>query len=193
MQHSCHHCHGEGKIIEKPCTTCRGEGVVRKQKTLSIKIPAGINHGNRIRLSSEGEASRLGGVSGDLYVQIHIKPHDIFQREDNHLYCEVPIPFTIATLGGTIEVPTLTNKVKLKVPAGTQTGKLFRLRSKGVPSLKSGATGDLLCSIKIETPVNLNLQQKKLLQEFSNSCNDEEIHPESRSFFDTMRSFFEKK
>ncbi len=194
VQRTCHHCHGNGKIIERPCATCHGEGVIKKQKTLSVKIPAGINHGNRIRLNSEGEAARLGGVSGDLYVQIHIKPHHIFQRDDNHLYCEVPIPFTIATLGGIIEVPTLTNKVKLKIPAGTQTSKLFRLKAKGVPSLRGGATGDLLCSIKVETPVNLNLHQKDLLKKFAESCsNNKKTHPESRSFFDTMRSFFEKK
>ncbi len=178
------------KKIETPCGTCRGQGIVRKQKTLSVKIPAGVNTGNRIRLSGEGEAGLRGGAFGDLYVQIHIKDHPIFQREGNDLYCEVPIDFATSTLGGSIEVPTLDGKLKISVPSGTQTSKLFRLRGKGMPAMRHSGSGDLLCQVKVETPVNLNSKQKKLLKDFSNSC-EAKHHPESNSFFGKMKSFFE--
>ena len=136
VQRPCHVCSGTGQKIEKPCGTCGGQGVVKKQKTLSVKIPAGVDTGNRIRLSGEGEAGARGGPSGDLYVEVHVKKHNIFQREGNDLYCEVPIDFATATLGGSIEVPTLSSKLKIKVPAGTQTGKLFRLRGKGIKAIR---------------------------------------------------------
>ncbi|QKQ23839.1 molecular chaperone DnaJ [Candidatus Ruthia endofausta] len=190
VQRPCSTCSGTGQRIESPCGTCRGQGVVRKQKTLSVKIPAGVDTGNRIRLSGEGEAGARGGPSGDLYVQVHVRKHAIFERKDNDLYCEVPIDFATATLGGSIEVPTLDNKLKIKVPAGTQTGKLFRLRSKGIIHLQRGGSGDLICQVKIETPVNLNKKQQDLLQEFSSSCGKKH-HPESDSFFGKMKSFFE--
>ncbi|SFV63748.1 Chaperone protein DnaJ [hydrothermal vent metagenome] len=189
VQQTCPKCHGEGKMIEKPCRSCYGQGVVQKNKTLSVKIPAGVDTGNRIRLSGEGEAGVRGGASGDLYVEVHVRPHNIFQRDGSDLYCEVPISFTTAALGGDIEVPTLDQKLKLKIPAGTQTGKLFRLKGKGVPSLKYRNTGDLFCKVKIETPVKLSSKQQELLKEFSESCG-EKHHPESGSFFKKMTSFF---
>ncbi len=190
VQRPCSTCSGTGQKIESPCATCRGQGVVRKQKTLSVKIPAGVDTGNRIRLSGEGEAGTRGAPSGDLYVQVRVRKHAIFEREDNDLYCEVPIDFATAALGGSIEVPTLDKKLKIKVPAGTQTGKLFRLRGKGITHLQRAGSGDLICQVKIETPVNLNKKQQDLLQEFSNSCGKEH-HPESDSFFGKMKSFFE--
>ena len=190
VQRPCHQCNGTGEQIESPCGTCRGQGVVRKQKTLSVKIPPGVDTGNRIRLNGEGEAGLRGGQTGDLYVQIHVKEHNIFQRDGNDLYCEVPIDFATATLGGSIEVPTLQSKLKINIPAGTQTEKLFRLRGKGVPAIRHGGTGDLLCQVKIETPVNLTGKQKELLKAFSSSC-DEKQYPESSSFFGKMKSFFE--
>ncbi len=190
VQRTCHVCSGSGQKIESPCGTCRGQGVVRKQKTLSVKIPAGVDTGNRIRLSGEGEAGVRGGPSGDLYVQVHVKEHAIFQREGNDLYCEVPIDFVTATLGGSIEVPTLDTKLKIKVPAGTQTGKFFRLKGKGITAIRHGGAGDMICQVKIETPVNLNKKQIALLKEFSDSCGKKQ-HPESDSFFGKMKSFFE--
>jgi molecular chaperone DnaJ len=190
VQRTCHVCSGSGQKIESPCGTCRGQGVVRKQKTLSVKIPAGVDTGNRIRLSGEGEAGVRGGPSGDLYVQVHVKEHSIFQREGNDLYCEVPIDFVTATLGGSIEVPTLDTKLKIKVPAGTQTGKFFRLKGKGITAIRHGGSGDMICQVKIETPVNLNKKQTSLLQEFSDSCGKKQ-HPETNSFFSKMKSFFD--
>ncbi len=190
VQRPCPTCSGTGSKIESPCISCRGQGVVRKQKTLSVKIPAGVDTGNRIRLSGEGEAGVRGGQNGDLYVEIHVKPHEIFQREGNDLYYEVPIDFVVATLGGAIEVPTLNSKLKIKIPAGTQTGKQFRIRGKGVTAIRHGGTGDLICQVKIETPVNLNKKQKQLLEEFSGLCGKKH-HPESDSFFGKMKSFFE--
>lgn len=190
VQRPCLECSGSGQKIQSPCTTCHGHGIVKKQKTLSVKIPAGVDNGNRIRLRSEGDAGIRGGVNGDLFVQIHVKKHSIFQRQDHDLYCEVPIDFITATLGGTIEVPTLNNKLKIKVPAGTQTGKLFRLKGKGVQVLNQRSSGDLLCQVKIETPVNLNKKQTDLLAQFSSSCGKKQL-PESSSFFAKMKSFFE--
>ena len=190
IQRPCNQCNGTGEKIDSPCRTCGGQGIVRKQKTLSVKIPAGVDTGNRIRLSNEGEAGLRGGPSGDLYVQIHIKDHQIFQREGNDLYCEVPIDFATASLGGSIEVPTLDGKLKINIPSGTQTAKLFRLRGKGMPAMRYNGSGDLLCQVKLETPVNLNSKQKQLLKDFSSSCNAKQ-HPESNSFFGKMKSFFE--
>ena len=190
VQRPCPHCSGTGQQIESPCGTCGGKGVVRQQKTLSVKIPAGVDTGNRIRLSGEGEAGVRGGPSGDLYVEVHVREHEIFHREGSDLYCEVPIDIATAALGGSIEVPTLSGKLKIKIPAGTQTGKLFRLRGKGITGLRHGGAGDLLCQVKVETPVNLSKKQKQLLEEFADSC-DKKHHPESDSFFGKMKSFFE--
>ncbi len=190
VQRPCPTCSGAGQKIESPCGSCRGQGVVRKQKTLSVKIPAGVDTGNRIRLTGEGEAGIRGAQSGDLYVEVHVKMHEIFQRDGNDLYCEVPIDFATAALGGAIEVPTLNSKLKLKIPSGTQTGKQFRLRGKGVTGIRHSSAGDLICQVKLETPVNLSKKQKDLLEEFSGSCSKKH-HPESDSFFGKMKSFFE--
>ncbi len=190
VQQSCPQCSGTGQMIDSPCGDCHGKGVVRRQKTLSAKIPAGVDTGNRIRLTGEGEAGMRGGPNGDLYIEIHVKTHNIFERHDNNLYCTVPIDFASATLGGSIEVPTLNGKLKIKIPEGTQTDRQFRLKGKGITGLQGSGTGDLICQIKIETPVNLNKKQKELLQEFSRTCGKKQ-HPESNSFFGKMKSFLQ--
>ncbi|GAB3290768.1 molecular chaperone DnaJ [Pseudidiomarina andamanensis] len=195
VQQPCPHCRGRGKVIKDPCRTCYGEGRVERTKTLSVKIPAGVDTGDRIRLSGEGEAGEMGAPSGDLYVQVHVREHPIFARDGNNLYCEVPISFTRAALGGDIEVPTLEGKVKLKVPVETQTGKLLRLRGKGVKSVRTGAVGDLICKVVIETPVNLSDKQRELLRELEESMGtgDEagKYRPKEKGFFDGVRKFFD--
>lgn len=194
VQQACPHCQGRGTIIKDPCGTCHGHGRVEKTKTLSVKIPAGVDTGDRIRLSGEGEAGEHGAPAGDLYVQVQVKQHAIFEREGNNLYCEVPINFAMAALGGEIEVPTLDGRVKLKVPAETQTGKLFRIRGKGVKSVRGGAQGDLLCRVFVETPVSLNDKQKQLLRELEESFggpSGEHNSPRSKNFFDGVKKFFE--
>jgi len=194
VQQACPHCQGRGTIIKDPCNTCHGHGRVEKNKTLSVKIPAGVDTGDRIRLTGEGEAGENGAPAGDLYVQVQVKQHAIFERDGSDLHCEVPINFAMAALGGEIEVPTLDGRVKLKVPAETQTGKLFRMRGKGVKSVRGGAQGDLLCRVYIETPVNLNDKQKKLLRELEESFGGpagEHNSPRSKSFFDGVKKFFE--
>ena len=188
----CPTCHGSGKKIEKPCKSCHGEGRVHKKKNLSVKIPAGVDTGNQLRLSGEGAAGENGAPAGDLYVVIHVKEHHIFERDGNNLYCEVPISFSMAALGGEIEVPTLDGKVKLKIPAETQTGKLFRMRGKGVSSTRSGYEGDLICRVVIETPVNLNKEQKELLEKLEESLKGQKSHsPKSSSFLDGVKKFFD--
>ena len=188
----CPTCHGSGKKIEKPCKSCHGEGRVHKKKNLSVKIPAGVDTGNQLRLSGEGAAGENGAPAGDLYVVIHVKEHHIFERDGNNLYCEVPISFSMAALGGEIEVPTLDGKVKLKIPAETQTGKLFRMRGKGVSSTRSGNAGDLICRVVIETPVNLNKEQKELLEKLEESLKGQKSHsPKSSSFLDGVKKFFD--
>ncbi len=195
MQQSCPVCHGRGQEIKTPCSTCHGQGRVERQKTLSVKVPAGVDNGDRIRLSGEGEAGGNSGPSGDLFVQIYVKEHPIFERDGNDLYCEVPISFVTAALGGELEVPTLTGKLKLKVPAESQSGKLFRMRHKGVKSVRSGHTGDLLCRISIETPVNLNDEQKDFLRQFEvatgGSRGGERHSPKHSSWLDGMKRFFD--
>jgi molecular chaperone DnaJ len=190
VQRPCPKCSGTGKIIESPCPTCYGKGTKRVNKTLSVKIPAGVDNGNRIRLSGEGGAGTHGGASGDLYVEIRVKRHALFDREGQNLYTSVPIDFITATLGGSVEVPTLEGKLKIKIPEGTQSGKSFRLKGKGVPSLRGGGKGDLMVKINIETPVNLNAKQKELLKEFGETCGKKH-HPEGNGFFDKVKSFFE--
>ena len=193
VQQTCPQCHGKGTIIADPCRNCHGEGRVQESKTLSVKIPAGVDTGDRIRLTGEGEAGVNGGPTGDLYVQVSVREHSIFQRDGKHLYCEVPIAFTDAALGGEIEVPTLDGRVKLKIPEGAQSGKLFRLRGKGVTQVRGGGQGDLICKIAIETPVNLSKQQKELLQEFQATM-DEGKHkhsPKKSSWFEGVKNFFE--
>ncbi|HEC04589.1 MAG TPA: molecular chaperone DnaJ [Thiothrix sp.] len=191
VQQPCPQCHGKGKIITSPCNTCRGQGRIEKQKTLSVKVPAGVDTGDRIRLSGEGEAGINGGPSGDLYVQMHVKEHELFTREGNDLYCEVPIAFTVASLGGELEVPTLKGSVSLKIPSETQTGKMFRLRGKGVKSVRSTMTGDLLCRVVVETPVNLTKRQKELLMELSETMDEggKRHSPQEHGWGDKVRSF----
>lgn len=194
VQQSCPTCRGHGKIIKETCHRCHGQGRTERSKTLSVKIPAGVNTGDRIRLSGEGESGKGGATSGDLYVQIQIKKHPIFEREDKNLYCEVPISFSMAALGGEIEVPTLDGRVKLRIPTETQTGKLFRMRGKGVRSVRSGGSGDLLCRVVVETPVRLNDRQKQLLRDLSDSLggpNANRNSPRSKSFFDGVKKFFD--
>ncbi|WP_416308268.1 molecular chaperone DnaJ [Neptunicella sp. SCSIO 80796] len=195
VQQSCPTCSGKGKIIGDPCRKCHGQGRVEKTKTLSVKVPAGVDTGDRIRLSGEGEAGEQGAPAGDLYVQVHIREHDIFVRDGNNLYCEVPLSFTRAALGGDIEVPTLDGKVKLKITPETQTGRMFRLRGKGVKSVRSGAVGDLMCKVVIETPVNLSTKQKELLEELDKSMGsgkDTAKHrPKETGFFDGVKKFFD--
>jgi molecular chaperone DnaJ len=193
VQQTCPTCSGKGKIVSDPCSPCRGQGRVEKTKTLSVKVPAGVDTGDRIRLSGEGEAGEQGAPAGDLYVQVHVKDHHIFTRDGNNLYCEVPLSFTTAALGGDIEVPTLDGKVKLKVSPETQTGKMFRLRGKGVKSVRSGAVGDLMCKVEIETPVNLSSKQKELLEEFEKTCMGQgaKHRPKEKGFFDGVKQFFD--
>lgn len=195
VQQTCPHCRGRGKIIKDPCRSCHGEGRVERTKTLSVKIPAGVDTGDRIRLANEGEAGEHGAPAGDLYVQVHVREHPIFKRDGNNLYCEVPLSFTHAALGGDIEVPTLEGKVKLKVPTETQTGKLFRLRGKGVKSVRTGAVGDLICKVVIETPVNLSETQRDLLRQLDESMGrgDEaaKYRPKEKGFFDGVKQFFD--
>ena len=193
LQQTCPRCHGNGKVISDPCGECHGQGRVEKQKTLSVKVPAGVDNGDRIRLAGEGEAGESGGPAGDLYVQIYVKDHPIFQRDGNDLFCEVPISFTTAALGGELEVPTLNGRLKLKIPAESQTGKQFRLRGKGVKSVRGGQVGDLLCRVTIETPVHLNARQKELLQELESSIGgDNGSHsPRHSSWLDGVKKFFD--
>ncbi|MFY8275222.1 molecular chaperone DnaJ [Pseudoalteromonas sp. SSDWG2] len=193
VQQTCPTCQGSGQVISDPCNSCHGQGRVEKTKTLSVKIPAGVDTGDRIRLSGEGEAGANGAPSGDLYVQVSVREHPIFVRDGNNLYCEVPIGFTTAALGGEIEVPTLDGRAKLKIPAESQTGKMFRMRSKGVKSVRSGAVGDLICKVVIETPVNLNSEQKELLEQLEKSMGKDssKYRPKEKGFFDGVKKFFD--
>jgi molecular chaperone DnaJ len=193
VQQTCPHCQGTGSIIADPCPDCRGKGRVQEHKTLSVKVPAGVDSGDRIRLAGEGEAGESGGPPGDLYVQIRVKEHPIFQREDNNLYCEVPISFTTAALGGELEVPTLNGRVSLKVPAETQSGKMFRMRGKGVKPVRGGPIGDLICRVSVETPVNLTRKQKDLLKEFSGEMEEggSRHNPQASSWLDGVKNFFD--
>ncbi len=192
VSQTCPDCRGEGKIIRDPCHHCRGHGRVEQIKTLSVKIPAGIDTGDRIRLQGEGEAGMHGSPAGDLYVQIKIKPHPIFTREETDLHCEVPISFSCACLGGEIDIPTLDGKVMLKIPAETQSGKLFRLRGKGVKSIRSGRAGELFCRVVVETPVNLTREQKDWLKQLEESLEKggEKHSPKSKTWFDSVKQFF---
>ncbi len=193
LQQTCPRCHGSGKTISDPCNACHGQGRVQKHKTLSVKVPAGVDNGDRIRLSGEGEAGEAGGPAGDLYVHINVREHTIFTRDDNNLYCEVPISIATASLGGELDVPTLEGRVKLKIPAESQTGQMFRLRGKGVKSVRGGSVGDLMCRIVIETPVKLTKKQKELLQEFEKSLIEDSVEhsPRATTWFDGVKRFFE--
>ena len=191
VQQTCPRCHGNGKMIADPCTSCHGQGRVEEHKTLSVKVPAGVDTGDRIRLTGEGEAGSLGGPTGDLYVVVNVREHAIFQRDGKHLYCEVPISFADAALGGELEVPTLDGRVKLKIPDGTQTGKMFRLRGKGVAPVRGGGAGDLMCKVTVETPVQLNKRQRELLEEFRGSMLGDTAHsPKANGWFEGVKRFF---
>jgi molecular chaperone DnaJ len=192
IQQTCPKCHGQGKVIAEPCPTCQGVGRLKKQKTLSVKIPAGVDEGDRIRLAGEGEPGVNGGPAGDLYVQIQVKQHAVFQRNGDDLHCEMPVSFCVAALGGEIELPTLDGSAKIRVPAETQSGKVFRLRGKGIKGVRSQGPGDLLCHVVVETPVNLTEKQKELLREFETiSQRDSDRHnPRAKSWMDKVKEFF---
>lgn len=193
VQQTCPSCRGTGKVISDPCTPCKGSGRVQGQKTINVKVPAGVDSGDRVRLTGEGEPGRNGGPSGDLYVNVIVREHPIFTREENDLFCEVPIDFVTAALGGELEVPTLNGRVKLKIPPETQSGKLFRLRGKGVTSVRGGVRGDLLCRVQVETPVKLSRRQKELLEEFRASMEGagSRHNPQASSWIDGVKKFFE--
>lgn len=193
IQQTCPRCQGRGAIIPDPCTSCQGTGRVERQKTLSVKVPPGVDNGNRIRLMGEGEMGEGGGPPGDLYVQIRVRLHPIFTREENTLYCEVPISFTTAALGGELAVPTLDGRATLNIPSETQTGKVFRVRGKGVKPVQGGATGDLLCRVIVETPVNLTKAQKELLEQFAATMHEgrDRHTPQELSWLDRVKKFFE--
>ncbi|MFZ5531677.1 MAG: molecular chaperone DnaJ, partial [Pseudomonadota bacterium] len=192
IQQTCPKCHGSGKYIATPCGTCNGAGRIKQHKTLSVKIPAGVDNGDRIRLSGEGEAGINGGPPGDLYVVIQLKQHAVFQRDHNDLHCEMPISFTTAALGGEIEIPTLDGYAKIKIPPETQTGKVFRLRGKGIKGVRAHAPGDLLCHMVVETPVNLTARQRELLEELEaiNVTDGSKHNPRAKSWMDKVRDFF---
>src|SRR6266699_6971344 len=190
ISQTCPRCRGAGEIIEKPCQQCRGEGRVEKLSRVKLKIPAGIREGSRLRSLRNGEAGTRGGPPGDLYVVIHIKEHKIFQRENDDLYCEVPIPFSVAALGGEVDVPTLEGKANLKVPVGTQSGQMFKLRGKGIVNVNGRERGDLLARLIVEVPTRLNAEQRQKLEEFAALCGEENT-PMRKSFFERAKEFFQ--
>ena len=192
VQQTCPRCKGRGQVISQPCDSCLGQGRVRRNKTLTVKVPPGVDNGDRIRLSGEGEAGRNGGPAGDLYVEIRVREHAIFERDGSHLSCEVPVSFATAALGGTVEVPTLDGNVELKIPHETQSGRVFRLREKGVKPVRGGATGDLFCRIVVETPVNLTEEQRELLRKFDATMRTSSHNhsPRERTWLDGVKSFF---
>ncbi len=193
VQQACPTCHGTGQVVSDPCEACGGIGKVRGNKTISVKVPAGVDNGDRIRLSGEGEAGQNGGPPGDLYVNILVSEHPIFTRQDNDLYCEVPIDFVTAALGGELDVPTLDNRVLLKIPAETQSGKMFRLCGKGVKSVRGATIGDLICRVSVETPVKLNREQKDLLLKFKATMEGagKRHSPQTHSWLDGVKKFFD--
>ena len=193
VQQTCPACRGRGRVVRDPCGSCGGTGQSRGHKTIAVKVPAGVDNGDRIRLSGEGEPGQNGGPAGDLYVNVMVREHPIFTREGTDLYSEVPIDYVTATLGGEIEVPTLEGRVVLKIPAETQSGKMFRLRGKGVRSVRGGNVGDLICRVTIETPVNLTKHQKELLRAFGDSLAGEHTRhsPRASSWLDGVKKFFE--
>jgi len=193
VQQTCPRCKGRGKIIQKPCDTCHGQGRVRRSKSISVKIPPGVDNGDRIRLAGEGEAGRNGGPTGDLYVEIQVREHPIFERDGSHLSCEVPVSFATAVLGGELEVPTLDGHVTLKIPSETQSGRVFRLREKGVRPVRGGSTGDLFCRVVVETPVNLSAEQKDIVRKLEESLGrDRKQHnPREQTWLKGVKQFFE--
>jgi molecular chaperone DnaJ len=192
VQQTCPRCQGRGQVITDPCGGCRGQGRVRRQKTLAVKVPAGVDNGDRIRLTGEGESGRNGGPAGDLYVEIRVREHKIFERDGSHLSCEVPMSIATASLGGTIEVPTLDGNATIKVPPETQSGRVFRLREKGIRPVRGGPTGDLFCRVVVETPVHLSREQKEMLRSFEESLKSDakRHHPREDSWLDGVKRFF---
>jgi molecular chaperone DnaJ len=194
IQQPCPTCRGSGQQIEQPCSSCQGRGRMQKNKTLAVKVPPGVDNGDRIRLSGEGEAGQNGGPAGDLYVEIHLQPHEIFQRDGADLSCVIPISYATAVLGGTVEVPTLGGEVALKIPPETQSGRAFRLRGKGVRPVRGSGPGDLYCRVEVETPVKLTSAQKKMLENFNEAliAGGERHRPRSQSWLDGVKRFFAK-
>jgi molecular chaperone DnaJ len=192
IQQTCPKCHGTGRYIPEPCKSCGGAGRIKQHKTLAVKIPAGVDEGDRIRLAGEGEHGVNGGPPGDLYVQIHLKQHAVFTRDHNDLHCEMPISFTTAALGGEIEIPTLDGAAAIKIPAETQSGRVFRLRGKGIKGVRSHTHGDLMCHVVVETPVSLTDRQKELLRELEESSRDDNAkhNPRAKSWMDKVKDFF---
>lgn len=192
IQQTCPTCHGNGRVIADPCGVCNGSGRVKKSKTLNVKVPVGVDNGDRIRLSGEGEPGVNGGPHGDLYVVTHIKEHSVFQRDGQNLHCEMPISFATAALGGEIEIPTLEGVAKLKIPAETQSGQVFRLRSKGIRPLRGTTQGDLMCHVVVETPIKLTERQKQLLRDFDDegAGNHATHNPRAKSLMDKLKDFF---
>ncbi|NBO73682.1 MAG: molecular chaperone DnaJ [Gammaproteobacteria bacterium] len=192
LQQPCNRCRGTGRFVRNPCDTCLGQGRVRRTRKLAVKVPAGVSTGDRIRLGGEGEAGRNGGPAGDLYIEMNVKPHPIFEREGDDLSCEVPVSFATAVLGGAVKVPTLEGDVSLKIPAETQSGRVFRLRDKGVKPVRGGDRGDLFCRVVVETPVNLSSEQRELLKQFDESLRvDGRGHtPREEGFFEGVKRFF---
>lgn len=193
VQQACPRCKGRGQIIQKPCDICHGQGRVRRARALTVKVPAGVDNGDRIRLAGEGEAGRNGGPAGDLYVEIQVREHPIFERDGSHLSCEVPVSFATAALGGELEVPTLDGQVSLKIPPETQSGRIFRLREKGVRPVRGGAMGDLFCRVVVETPVNLSAAQKELVRQLEEAlARDRKKHnPREQTWLSGVKKFFE--
>ena len=194
VQQTCPACKGAGTTISNPCDECHGRGRVRKTRTLSVKVPAGVDDGDRIRLSGEGEAGRNGGPAGDLYVELRVSKHKIFERDGANLACEVPISFASATLGGEVELPTLNGNVSLKIPAGTQSGKVFRLRGKGVTTVRDPRQGDLFATVSVETPINLTAEQQELLEKFDAAVQSggDKHSPRADGWLDTVKRFFDR-
>lgn len=192
IQQTCPTCYGKGKMISDPCLSCHGQGRKQDVKTLTVNVPPGVDDGDRIRLSGEGEMGLHGGQAGDLYVQITVHKHDIFVRDGNNLHCEVPVSFTVAALGGEVAIPTLEGQIGIKIQAGTQSGKIYRLRGKGVKPVRGGAPGDLMCAVVVETPVNLNKKQKELLETLEASLKEDNLNhsPKSHTWFDSVKRFF---
>jgi molecular chaperone DnaJ len=192
LQQTCPRCRGSGTVIRNPCDTCLGQGRVRRTRKLSVKVPAGVDNEDRVRLSGEGEAGRNGGPAGDLYVEIHVREHPIFERDGEHLSCEVPVSFATAALGGTVAVPTLDGDVTLKIPAETQSGRVFRLRDKGVKPVRGGARGDLFCRVVVETPVHLTAEQCDLIRSLEESlkAHSSRHAPREKGFLEGVKRFF---
>jgi molecular chaperone DnaJ len=186
---TCGQCQGQGSVLKDACRSCGGSGTSRTTQTLNVRIPAGVDTGSRLKLRGEGEGGQNGGPGGDLYVVLHVRPHALFTRQGNDIVCDVPVGFTQAALGSEIDVPTLNGKVKMKIPSGTQSGSVFRLRGKGVPDVRGYGTGDALVRVVIETPKKLSAKQRELLEEFA-KISGEEVHPLSKGFLDKVKEMF---